>query len=269
MLLDENLIHQHLQQAGFQGSVLVHVLESIDSTNRYLKDLPESSIPTLCCAETQTQGRGRFQRAWFSPRAENIYCSIRWQFPNNLAALSPLSLVISLALLQTIRYFGIGAEISIKWPNDLLWQGRKLSGILLETTHHNESLSVIVGMGLNVNSDSSQYQADEAAPSRPWCSLYDITHQTWDRNSLLAQLFIHAQRYIDLFQNHGFAPFLPLWKESDYLYGKNITILQANQSIEGVAQGITAQGELLVLDAEQHQWCIACGEATITLPTNE
>ena len=267
MLLDKQSIQQSLNQAGFHEQLELYVLESVDSTNRYVKDLTPSEELVLCCAETQTQGRGRFQRNWFSPHAENIYCSIRWHFPNPSNMLSTLSLVISLAILETLQSHFIPSVapvipsvarnlsnpanpssqahqddrmgnpnlISIKWPNDLLWQDKKLCGILLETFQHPTiGLSVIIGIGLNVNSDSKAHPS-ENAPLKPWCSLYDITQNTIDRNKLIAQLLIH----------------------------KTVEILQGNQIIRGVAQGINTEGELLVLDQNHVLWQIASGEASV------
>ena len=295
MLLDKQSIQQSLNQAGFHEQLELYVLESVDSTNRYVKDLTPSEELVLCCAETQTQGRGRFQRNWFSPHAENIYCSIRWHFPNPSNMLSTLSLVISLAILETLQSHFIPSVapvipsvarnlsnpanpssqahqddrmgnpnlISIKWPNDLLWQDKKLCGILLETFQHPTiGLSVIIGIGLNVNSDSKAHPS-ENAPLKPWCSLYDITQNTIDRNKLIAQLLIHIHRYITQFKKAGFAPFLSQWQASDCLQGKTVEILQGNQIIRGVAQGINTEGELLVLDQNHVLWQIASGEASV------
>ncbi len=263
MLLNEALIRQHLQTAGFHDPVGLHVLASVDSTNQYLKDLPPCPEITLCCAETQTQGRGRFQRAWFSPHAENIYCSIRWHFPSTTPALSTLSLIISLAVLRTLQNLQISEEIAIKWPNDLLWQDKKLCGILLESTQQTKhDLQIVVGIGLNVNSDPQQHQGN-TVPNRPWCSLYEITQKTYDRNALIAQLLMNVHRYITQFKATGFVPFLPLWQAADYLYQKQITIVRANQTLQGLAQGITPVGELIVMDHAQHVHHFACGEASI------
>jgi BirA family biotin operon repressor/biotin-[acetyl-CoA-carboxylase] ligase len=268
MLLNESLIFQHLLAGGFHDPVSLHVLASVDSTNQYLKDLPISPEITLCCAETQTKGRGRMQRAWFSPHAENIYCSIRWPFPSTTPALSTLSLIVSLAVLRALQTLQMATGIAIKWPNDLLWQDKKLCGILLESTQQtNNSLKIVVGIGLNVNSNSQQHTGN-TAPNQPWCSLYDITQKIHDRNALIAQLLIHTHRYITQFKATGFAPFLPLWQAADYLYQKQITISHANQTFQGTAQGVTPQGELIVMDHKHHSHHFTCGEASVTSKTS-
>lgn len=264
MHLDEHLIRSHLHTLDFSELVDCHVFPSIDSTNRYLKELPNSQAPiVLCCAETQTQGRGRLQRVWYSPATENIYCSIRWNFPKNTTALSALSLVVSLAVLQSLQTLNIASGISIKWPNDLIWQDKKLCGILIETTQSDpQHLNIVVGIGLNVNSDPNAHITDQA-PNKPWCSLYQITQQHLDRNWLIAHILMTTHRYLNIFKKEEFTPFLELWNKSDYLFGKQVQIDQTQEVIRGIAQGITAQGELVVLDEDQKQRRITCGEASI------
>jgi BirA family biotin operon repressor/biotin-[acetyl-CoA-carboxylase] ligase len=262
MRLNEQLIRQFLQQEAFLEPLHWHIFDTIDSTNQYLKDLAPNTAIEICCAETQSAGRGRFQRAWFSPTNENIYCSLRWCFSPKFSDLSALSLVIGLAVFTMLKHLELAEDLAIKWPNDLLWRGKKLCGILLETVPiDTQNIAVVIGIGLNVNSNSQDQRA--TAPDRPWCSLYDMTQKVWDRNWLIAHLLVHIHQYITIFKNQGFSPFLQLWETADYLYGKTITVLVGNQSIQGVAQGISLQGELQVLDANQRRWSIAAGEATL------
>lgn len=264
MLLNEQKINEYLQKARFTEPLTWHILSSIDSTNRYLKDLPSQPIVTICCAETQTHGRGRLQRSWFSPAAENIYCSIRWPFPNDLKALAPFSLVTTLAIVDTLAFFNLHEDLTIKWPNDLFWQDKKLCGILLETVTQNpDHLDLIIGIGLNVNTDSTSQPITPDTPSKPWCSLYDITHHAWDRNPVIARLIINLYQCVSKFVAQGFEPFMQQWSSLDYLYGKTVTITQGQQIIRGIAQGINLQGELLLMDGNGQQCTIAGGEASV------
>jgi BirA family biotin operon repressor/biotin-[acetyl-CoA-carboxylase] ligase len=171
-------------------------------------------------------------------------------------------------VLRALQTLQMATGIAIKWPNDLLWQDKKLCGILLESTQQtNNSLKIVVGIGLNVNSNSQQHTGN-TAPNQPWCSLYDITQKIHDRNALIAQLLIHTHRYITQFKASGFAPFLPIWQAADYLYQKQITIAHGNQTFQGIAQGITPQGELIIIDHKHHTQYFACGEATIISKTS-
>ena len=295
MLLDEKAIRKHLQTTVFNESLDLHIFASIDSTNRYLREFqgaklnvfpsiarnlqqislaPSSGDSSLCserrsaepiivcCAEEQTQGRGRLQRSWYSPPNENIYCSIRWQLPKNTAELPTLSLVMSLAVLQCLQSLNIADSTQIKWPNDLLWQEKKLCGILIETSQaDNQNLNVIVGIGLNVNSNPEHHSLDKTA-YKPWCSLYQITQRHLDRNELIAHILFHTNHYFQLFKNEGFNPFLSLWQRSDYLLGKQVSIAQMNATVQGRVQGISAQGQLIV-EVGKESIKIACGEASV------
>ncbi len=265
-LLYEASIRQHLTASGFLPAVGIHVLNSVDSTNRYLKELPYSAPIEVCCAEMQTQGRGRFARPWFSPFAENIYCSIRFTLSPYLPNLSALSLLVGISIMRMLERMQVTNDIGLKWPNDLLWQGKKLCGILIESTQiHQDKLGVIIGVGLNVNSDPGDI-AWIKAQNKPWCSLFEITKEKLDRNSLIASLLIHIEQHISQFILNGFAPFLEAWEKWDYLYGKTIEIWHADDCIRGTAMGIDAGGQLMIADQHHCIQHVSSGEATIVMP---
>lgn len=179
ILLDSNEITKQLHSEGFSQPFNLHLFTSIDSTNRYLKDLPSSPAVEICCTEMQTQGRGRFGRHWHSPFGENIYCSARWSFNCDLSRLAGLSLVSSLAVVAFLNTLSNSKDIKIKWPNDILWGNKKLCGSLIEIlAESNSSAQVIIGIGLNVNTDTENHPL----PDKPWCSLYEIFKQPYDRN---------------------------------------------------------------------------------------
>jgi BirA family biotin operon repressor/biotin-[acetyl-CoA-carboxylase] ligase len=114
-------IQSHLQ---LNEPVILHVLDTVDSTNRFLKDQPSVNGIQLCCAESQTAGRGRFGRVWHSPYGENLYFSVRFQIKGELSQWSGLSLVVSLAVIASLKMLGVDAPLSVKWPNDILWKGK-------------------------------------------------------------------------------------------------------------------------------------------------
>lgn len=128
------------------------ILDTIDSTNSYLLNLASDNNKSLIClAETQTNGRGRLDRAWFSP-PDNIYLSLLWHFNYNINQLSNLSIEVAVAINNILRKLGVIDSI-IKWPNDILWHNRKLSGILIETRVNatNNTCYAVIGVGLNIN----------------------------------------------------------------------------------------------------------------------
>ncbi len=244
-LLNEQTIKQHLLNFGYTEPMNVHLFASLDSTNRLLKDIPISSTTDVCCAETQTQGRGRFGRHWHSPFGENIYCSSRWHFNCDLSRLSGLSLVVSLAVVATLNTFYDHGDIYIKWPNDLLWQGKKLCGSLIEMfAESNGGVDVIIGIGLNVNSATNEHHL----PDTLWCSLYEITGKQFDRNAIIASLMLHLGRYLGLFMEQGFIAFIQTWQQFDYLHGQLINVSQLSGQLSGMAAGVNEAGQLILID---------------------
>src|SRR3990167_1780942 len=135
-MLNALTIKQHLKKLNVNIPLQLHLFDSIDSTNRFLKDLIPNNGIDVCCAESQTHGRGRFGRTWYSPFGENIYFSIRWHFNRPFSQLSGLSLVVSMAIMAVLQDLNIQG-VQIKWPNDLLWQDKKLCGSLIEALNEN------------------------------------------------------------------------------------------------------------------------------------
>ena len=244
--LDKGSIEQKLKS----DLINVRVLDTVDSTNQFLKNLPTSDTIEVCCAETQTHGRGRFGRSWHSPKGENIYFSIRWHLDCHFSQWSGLSLVVSMTILSVLNK--IDNTIRIKWPNDLLWQGKKLCGNLIEVVNRSD---VVIGIGLNVNSSADKL----------WCSLYEITRQRFDRNELIAQLITQMDNDLKQFLTHGFGFFMPAWQGVDYLYGQLITVSQPTGFLSGKANGINEAGQLILIDNEGETHYLSSGDTSLRL----
>jgi BirA family biotin operon repressor/biotin-[acetyl-CoA-carboxylase] ligase len=260
ILLDEQEIKAEFSAQKWNRPYNLNVFSTIDSTNRYLKDLSDSSSLEICCAELQTQGRGRFGRHWHSPFGENIYCSSLWNLDCDLAKLSGLSLVTSLAIVATLKEFNQSSQIKIKWPNDILWNDKKLCGSLIEIiAEPNASAQVIIGIGLNVNSDTQ----NNPLPDKPWCSLYELSERRHNRNLLIAHLIINLERYLTQFINNEFQFFMDEWQQFDYLRGKHISVSQALESLSGTARGINNTGQLILEDSEGKIHLLSSGDTSL------
>lgn len=260
ILLNKQQIMNHLVPQKKSSPFNLHLFTSIDSTNRYLKDLPPSNTVDICCVEIQTQGRGRFGRYWHSPFGENLYCSSRWNLNYDLTKLSGLSLVTSLAVLATLNEFGISSNIKIKWPNDILWTHKKLCGSLIEIfAESNGNAQVIIGIGLNVNTDTKK----NPLPDKPWCSLYEITKQRFDRNFLIARLITNLERYLIKFIHHDLNFFMDEWNKSDYLFGKHIKVTQSLSTLSGIACGINQLGQLILQDESGTKHFLSSGDTSL------
>ena len=147
--------------------------------------------------------------------------------------------MIAIAIVQALQQLGISNCLQIKWPNDILWQQKKLAGILLENFHNN----LIIGIGLNVNIEPLESN---------WCSLYNITQIKYDRNLLIAYLLQSIDHALKQFQNYGLDYFMPIWQALDALYGQHITLIQQHTKnvLSGVAMGISHIGQLLLVDEQ-------------------
>jgi BirA family transcriptional regulator, biotin operon repressor / biotin---[acetyl-CoA-carboxylase] ligase len=170
--LDEDRI---LADLSPQAKFLLQHLEllfEVDSTNQYLLDAwPRGAgAGWACSAEFQSAGRGRRGRPWVSPLGGAIFLSISWEYAAGPARLSGLSLAAGLAVARTLRRFG-ARRVGLKWPNDLLWQHRKLAGLLLEVRGEQHGPTrLVLGLGLNLRLPPDQ----GARIDQPWVDLTEI-----------------------------------------------------------------------------------------------
>jgi len=244
-LLDPEQILSSLSDgtAGRIASLEVH--DRIDSTNSWLMQQAAAGAPagTICIAEEQTAGRGRRGRQWISPYGSNIYLSLLWRFTQAPAQLSGLSLAAGLATLQALRRLGVEG-VGLKWPNDLLWDNRKLAGLLLEVAGEAGGPSlVVIGVGVNI-----LLPADHAeAIDQPWVDLHSVLAGAGiSRNRLAGTLIQQLLQTVEGFAEHGFAPLVAEWNRHDVYLGRMVVLRNGDREITGIHQGIDRNGALLV-----------------------
>lgn len=255
ILLDAELIQSYI---SFTDTLKIDIFDSIDSTNTYLKQHESEAKFHACLAEHQTAGRGRFGRSWFSPFGANIYLSLAWRTDKSLYDLGGLSLMIGLAAVQALSELGIKEGLMIKWPNDILWQGNKLAGILIEVNAESGKLSqIIMGIGLNINMPE------------PWTSVSHILGAEQDRNKIVGRLLNHIVNSIEEFNQQGFSEqFVQQWKSYDFLFGKPLTLKSGHTIINGITMGINSLGHLLMQHDNGEIKAYASGDVTTNLPTS-
>jgi BirA family transcriptional regulator, biotin operon repressor / biotin---[acetyl-CoA-carboxylase] ligase len=223
----------------------VEILPEIDSTNTELMRRARAgrTEPTLLVAERQTAGRGRMGRAWQSSAGD----SLTFSFGINLSPTSweGLSLAVGTSVAQSLspRHGELGGEqIQLKWPNDLWWQGRKLAGILIETTSPplaatNKERFAVIGIGINIR----PRQTDPQMSTEPaW--LQEI-HPANSPQTALERLFAPLLGDLLEFERAGFAAFSSRFAASDGLKGQQVSLSDGSQ---GSAQGVDGSGALLV-----------------------
>ncbi|MFL1527897.1 bifunctional biotin--[acetyl-CoA-carboxylase] ligase/biotin operon repressor BirA [Pseudomonas sp. O230] len=216
------------------------ISDSIDSTNaEALRAIERGQVaPFLVLAERQTSGRGRRGRKWASPFAENIYYSLVLRIDGGMRQLEGLSLVVGLAVMQTLRALGV-SDAGLKWPNDILVGQKKLAGILLELVGDPADVChVVLGIGINVN----MHMTDEI--DQQWTSLRLESGRTFDRNQLVAQLGQMLQVYLSRHQVDGFSAIQEEWERNHLWQGRAVSLIAGVNHIDGEVLGVDSQGAL-------------------------
>jgi len=234
----------------------------IPSTNaKAMQSIYEDGHGSLYLAEQQTAGRGRRGRNWVSPFASNLCFSLTWQFSKGAAALEGLSLAVGVALVRGLHQLGI-EDVEVKWPNDLLWRGRKLAGVLLEMVGDaSGDCSVVIGVGINVNMPrSSNDEIDQ-----PWTDLQEITGKAPSRSTLSAVLMNSLVPVLGEFSEHGFAPLVEEWQQMNAHRDQAVTLNIGQNREQGVCRGVSHNGALL-LETDTGTREFHGGEVSVRLP---
>ena len=194
---------------------------------------------TLVLAESQTKGRGRLGRSWFSPKYKGIYLSLILRpkiLPNQASIFTLLSAVSICDALKEI----VGVEAKIKWPNDILIHNKKLGGILTElNAEMDEIYFIIIGMGLNVNNDKKTL-IDGAT------SLKEQKKENINRITLLQEILRKIEANYLLFQKKGSQSIIEKWCSYNITLGKRVKIICQKEHLEGQAMSIDIDGGLLL-----------------------
>lgn len=251
-LLDAADIRARLAPAPAAELAALEIAWSLDSTNAELlrRESPVRGTAVLL-AERQTAGRGRRGRAWTSPLAANVYLSLSRRYGGGLARLGGLGLAAATAVAEALQ--ALGADVRLKWPNDLVAGGRKLGGLLVEGSGEPAGAArAVVGLGLNVRMPA----APAAAIDQPWTDLAAVLDAAPPRSALVAALLERLLPALALFDREGLAPFLPRYAALDALRGQAVTVLGGDGGVHaGLALGVAEDGALrLGLDGGERRF---------------
>lgn len=257
--LDLNSIRQRL--AGQRLGTEFHYFAEIGSTNSHARQLAEQGARQgeLVVADSQTDGRGRLGRHWVSPPNVNLYISfvLRPKLPP--ARAPQITLMAAVALAETLQSF-LPAPPSIKWPNDITVNGKKLAGILTEVNCGTDSVEfVILGIGVNVN-----YPLDlmpEEIRQRATSVLVERQNKV-SREDLLWRLIQDLDRCYGELEVNGFAPLAPRWEAYFGWRGQRMRIELLDQVAFGIARGIDHDGALLLEDDHGRLQRVIAGDVT-------
>ena len=228
----------------------IELFDCLPSTNREAVQLALAEVEhgTVVAADSQTAGRGRLSRTWFSPPGANLYCSIILRMmrpPDRLTEwLSWLPLISALAAAEAIEQVS-STNVSVKWPNDLLISERKVGGILCESgTGTRSGPFQIIGIGINVNVDPEDWPTDLSDSAT---SIWQERRIVVDRNRLLAQLLLELEQCLDELAIHGTDRIALAYYQRCSTIGHTVQATLANGDVVvGLAEGIGQDGSLRV-----------------------
>lgn len=224
-------------------------LDVVDSTNTYAKKIAlKEEEGTVVIANHQTNGRGRLKRIWQSPSEKGLWMSIILKPKMSIEIAYLFNLLAAVSVCEAINET-ISHEVQIKWPNDILYKGKKLCGILTEMKVIEESKFILIlGIGINVN--IKQDDMPEIIKNKA-TSLYEIEKKELDKELLLYKILKKINLYYNfVLKENNFQEIISFWKKLNCTLGKqvkvNVNVKEEIQIIDGYAQDITSRGALLL-----------------------
>lgn len=225
---------------GFDGQPALLFTE-LESTHRYSKEhLKDLSAGDIIVADSQTSGRGRHDRVWISPHGKNLYFNILYPLNGfQIREYPQLMQITAISLSQLFHQ--IGVDSSVKWPNDILFEKKKLCGMVSEILCKENQKLLTVGIGIDVNADEVDFQSIE----RPVTSLKICLGKKLNREILLRQIVESLKNAFEITLRCGITPWIEEWRKMDKFLGHPAKIVDDDESIEGTILDINDDGSLL------------------------
>jgi len=241
--LDSRLIHDELKAKSVLFNL--EILDQADSTNRVLLQKSTLGAERGSCviAELQTAGRGRRGRNWHAGLGGGLTFSVLWRFEQGASFLSGLSLAVGVALIRALRVVGL-RDAMLKWPNDVLYQNRKLAGILIEMQGDVAGpCAVVIGIGLNLKLEQAVLEQID----QPAVDLYSAIQPMPQRNQVLAIILSNLADVLVEFELAGFSKLRHEWKNYHVHQEKPVQLLlPGGATVEGSVLDVAEDGALLL-----------------------
>ncbi len=243
-LLDQQRIVAQLAPVTRQRLSRLELLSVVDSTNLRAQQRADQGLGSgyVCLAECQTAGRGRLGRSWFSPYGASLYVSFLQRFDSGVGSVGGLSLAVAVAVVEVLERLCAPLQLQFKWPNDVLWRGRKLAGVLLEWSGDPSGAGQLV-TGIGVNVALPVAQADTAI-DQAWTDLATIAGSRPSRNALAAALLDSVLALFADYGRSGFAAWRERWQEKDASFGQAVVLRRGHEELHGIAEGVDEEGAL-------------------------
>lgn len=237
----------------------IHYFHAIDSTNSkaYELALAGAEEGEVVIAESQEKGRGRLGRKWFSPPFLNLYLSVilRPKIPPHQASL--ITLMAAVATADAVQKLS-KLSPSIKWPNDILLEGRKVAGLLNEIHSEMDRIHfVILGIGVNLNMGAKMFSKEiqEVATS-----LKKEMGQVISRKAFLQALLLELEMWYEIFLKEGALPVLKAWRDRAQIEGRSVKVTSLGETLSGIAVDIDSDGALILETGDGEQKRIVAGD---------
>lgn len=233
------------------------VLEKTESTNKWAKENYKSfDNKKLTCivANEQTAGYGKFKRKWICVKDKSLCATFYFKTQKNIKHLCCIAQIFAYSLAKILIKEEL--DIKIKWPNDILLNGKKIAGTLCETIFEDNIAHVILGIGINVNSDIE----DLSGIDQPASSLKIETNRTWNKDDLLKKLQQSFIQDIALFITEGFEAFHNQIENILAFKGQEKTLYEADNEFTGIIHSLTCDGKLNIYLPNKEMKTICSGE---------
>lgn len=242
----------------------LYILNSVDSTNNYAKELARNGEPggTVVISDMQTAGKGRMGRSFCSPPKSNIYMSIILRPEIDIESSQLITSCVAAAAASAIDTI-CGTDTQIKWVNDLFLNGKKICGILTEASVSFESGTLdfaVVGIGINIRSVANVFPKELLKTAT---SIQDETEKLFDRSEIIAEVITSVEKYLNELPDRKF---LEEYKKRSFIIGKRVIVTKAGEEREAIAAGISENAGLEVIYDDGQKEALNSGEARI-LPT--
>ena len=244
-MLDAVEIYKNLANAGGINRSSIQVSKVVDSTNAVLMRLPPTREQKVVFSEYQTAGRGRREDVWVSPPGGGIWFSLSRCFDNPPSSFSALGLVVGISVISGLQKLGING-LQLKWPNDVVFEGAKLAGILIELRSEvSGPCFAVIGIGLNTNLGMFVRRKID----KKVIDISELSSRHLSRNLVASALLSSLDEHLSAFEHSGFQSFREGWRKFDFLFGKELKILCGSKVEVGRAEGVDDIGALQLRQA--------------------
>ena len=223
----------------------VQVFAELPSTNDLAKKLANEGADegTIILAEKQLQGRGRMGRHWESPAKKGLWLSVILRPPIKPYLASQIIFVVAVGVCRALRSI-TGLDVKIKWPNDLLINGKKICGILTEMSAEIDMLNyVVIGIGVNINHQQGDFPLEIIDTAT---SLSIASGNNYRRVEILQEILLQLENTYQQYLQHGFVSILTDWKALNCTLGKDVKVFSMEEKFNGIAEDLNQDGSLLV-----------------------